>query len=327
MKVCPACGNEVRPDLWKESKEPFVPVYPKGTKGEKGAWIQVNVIVSCSCGEKIDFDLNFKKLGSPIFFYGDDADRSINEYHLHSYSLIGGTDGPIRDISNQLYKLKEKYIPSFDPKEWRIHTTKMLNGRKRIVNEVYKNFTRENVVQFFNECADILKQNEKYTWNMHVTAVIRAGKNKKERNKFSNHAKIAAHHALLSYCIYKTTNQELRPVFTLDASKPVKQYPHIESWSYDSHLGSRNYLAYAFISHSNDIAAPTFVSPGSHPCLELADVHAYFAANSMFRKAKGQSPDITLKNFGKFCYITVNNDSRFEHLTGEDIPSSYYPTL
>lgn len=325
-QTCPSCGKEVRPGFWKEFQDPFIPVYPEGTQGEKGAWVQLSVIVPCACGEKLNFDLNYKKLSHPVFFYGDDADRSIGKWHMHSYSLIGGTSGPIRDMSNELVALKSKYVPTYEPSGWRIHATKMLNGRERISNQVYKNFSKESVIDFFKDCAKILKRFAEYTWNMHITAIIISGTHKKERNKLANHVKIVAHQALISYCIYLTTHQEVRPIFTFDASKPVKKYPHIESWSYDSHLASRNYLAYAFISHSNDITAPTFVSPGSHPCLELADVHAFFAANSMFRRARGETPEINLADFGKFRYITVNSESRFEHTISDDIPSSYYPS-
>jgi len=325
-QICPSCGKEVQPDFWKEFKDPFIPVYPEGMRGEKGAWIQLSVVAPCSCGEKLNFDLNYKKLVHPVFFYGDDADRKIGQWHMHSYSLIGGTSGPIRDMSSELTALKAKYVPSCAPSDWRIHATKMLNGQKRISDVVYKNFSRESLAEFFQDCAGILKKYDEYTWNMHITAIVREGEHKKERKKLYNHVKVVAHQALLSYCIYLTTHQELRPAFTFDASKPVQSYPHIEGWSYDSHLGSQNYLAYAFISHGNDIAAPTFVSPGSHPCLELADLHAYFAANSMYRRAKGEMPEITLDQFGKFRYITVKSESRFEHIISDDIPSSYFPS-
>ena len=323
---CPRCGAIVRPNLWQECDSSFSPVYPKDTLGEKGAWIQTSATSFCKCGHRVDFPIEFKKLHHPIYFFGDDADRQLGQFSLHSYSLIGATSGPTEEMGLKLKELKQRYVTTFDPESWRVHTTEMLNGRKRVVHPVYKNFTKESLDSFFLECAHILKERENMTWNQHVTAIYRAPPQKKERFKVGSQVKSCAHNALVSYAIHKATAQHLRPLFTFDATKPVKSYPHIEAWSYDTYSGSRRYLAHAYLTHSNDIHAPSLVVPGSHPCLELADVHAYFAARSIFQRYSGKLPELSLTEFGRFCYIAVAGGERIEFRVGDDIPPQFHPT-
>jgi hypothetical protein len=111
----------------------------------------------------------------------------------------------------------------------------------------------------------------------------------------------------------------------LDASKEIKNDPHIESWSYDTHNESKHFLANAFLTHGNDIMAPTIVKPGSHPCLELADVHAYFLARSLEKRLSKQDVEIPLSDFGTFSYIIMQDDNSMECERGDEIPDKYLP--
>lgn len=324
-KTCHRCGAIVKPNFWEEFDEPFTPIHTEGINGEKFALVRVGTVNFCVCGEKVDFPLDAKRLVHPIYFYGDDADRLLDHYHLHSYSVIGGTSGPIQEISDDLTRLKIKYIPSVDPNSWRIHVTEMLNSRKRITHGVYKNFSRDSLNMFFLECAEILRSREKMTWNRHVTAIVRNPKNKKNKAKSLNEVKQHAHNALLSLSIFDATKQKLRPVFTFDASKPVMKSTYIEGWSFNSYSNSRRYIAHAYLTHSNDISPPVFVKPGSHPCLELADVHAYFSARCIFERYRGDDPEFPLSKFGTFRYMTVQNGEKIMFKDGDDIPINYHP--
>lgn len=106
-RKCKNCGRIVRPNFWKECDFHFTPEYPNGSKGEKGAWIRIGTLSACECGVHIGFPINHKKLEYPLFFYGDDADRQLGPFYLHSYSMVGGTSGPVNDICKELNMLKK----------------------------------------------------------------------------------------------------------------------------------------------------------------------------------------------------------------------------
>jgi len=322
------CGAVVQPDLWTPLKEPQPepPVYPYGTHGERGAWFRVPVANCGNCGEQLLFPIDYKALEYELFLFGDEAERTFKGYDLHSYSLVGGTSGPRDHMRQTLRKLKAEWVPWREPDSWRIHATEMMSGQKRLRHPVYKHMKKDSVLELFRQCAAILKSIDEYKWASHITALYRVPSTRKERKQHWKHAKALAHNALLSDMIHRATSQRLRPVFTLDATKPIKHYPHIERWSYESFRNSQYYLAHAFLTHANEIQPPKFVEPGSDPCLELADVHAYFAARTIEKRAKGHEAEIALPEFGKIRYMAIVNENRFEYHVGEDIPSTFYPS-
>lgn len=322
---CPKCGASLQPDFWREFDAPFGPIELKPRDGQRMFAVQQTFTLTCKCGGKVEFPLDPKMLEHPVYFFGDDADRHLYGYYLHSYTLIGGTSGPVRDMCDDLEALKQKYIPDIDPRAWRIHAKDMVSGKHRVRNAIYKRFTRESILDFFEECAYILLKRDKYTWNMHITAPAKEGI-KRERGKIEKMVKATAHKALLSQCIYQATKQNLNPQFTLDASNKIKAFPHIESWSFDTHNESQFYLGFELLSHGNSIAAPELVKPGSHPCLELADVHAFFAANWMFKTSKGEPGLMDINKFGEFKYFMIRDGNRCDYHSGTEIPRHYFPS-
>lgn len=323
---CGSCGRSVAPDLWRRHNDPFGPVYPAGTKGEKGAWVQQSVSVTCDCGKQIQFPLNPKRLDHPVSYFGDDADRDADEWFLHTYSLVGATSGPCDEIRRGVQAIKRKHCPDRDPASWKLHATKMMSGQQRAKDPVYRSLDYATVLDIFHECAGIAKEHESYTWNAAIFGFVQPlQSDPKQASRVKAHAKEVAHVALLSSCIYRTTKQSLRPLFTLDASRPIKTAEHIEGWSTTSYLGSRHYLAHEFLSHGNDIAAPRFVQPGSDPMLELADVHAYFLARHLNQRRVQSDSEIALEEFGKFHYMCVLSDHAFESFVADSIPSKFIP--
>ncbi|WP_417317132.1 hypothetical protein [Emcibacter sp.] len=325
-KLCDSCGKIVRPNFWSEFDGPFIPIYPDGTKGEKGAFIQISATTSCGCGAKTSFDIEAKRLKHFIHFYGDEAERQVRNYDLLVYSLIGGTSGQIQQIEEDVRALKCEVLPDIDPESWRIHTTEMMDSKKRIQHGVYKHISSKKIIPFFEGCTNIFRKNEEFSWNICSIGFLKSPSNKRKRRTYLKDGRITVHQALLSYAIHRSTKKELRPMFTLDASRPIINDPHLEGWSYDTYNGSRCFLANAFLSHSNDINAPNFVAPGSHPCLELADVHAYFAARNLAKRTTKQRAEISLKEFGKFSYLIMLDNNSMDYLTGDDIPNKYIPS-
>lgn len=322
---CPACGEALQPDYWKKSEEPFGPIELKPQNGQRMFAVQTSTRLTCKCGEKVEFPLEPTELVHPIYFYGDDADRHPKGYHLHSYTLIGGTSGPIRDMREELEELKRKYVPDSDPKSWKIHVKDMMNSKKRVTNAIYKQFDRESLRAFFEECAQIFSSRDHLTSHLHVTATAKAGATRKERSRIEKAVKATAHCALLSECIFNATKQGLRPEFILDAGKEIKHFPHIESWSFDTHQEAQYYLAYEMLSHGNAIDPPKLVTPGSHPCLELADIHAYFAANWMYKLSIGEEPEMDINKFGLVRYLMVQDGNRYKVNKATSIPRDYFP--
>ncbi len=321
-----ACGEKVAPALFERHVDPFEPIIPAGQDGSTGAWVQTATTVTCKCGRKIDFPLNPVTPTGNIEFFGDEADRELGSYYCQGYSLIGGTSGYIASVAQGLAEVKANWVPGVDPKNWTIHTKDLLDGRQRRQHPVYKQLSEDRVFPFLKACANVLRDNQEFAWNIYVFSTCEYSRDKRERQRGIKEVKIANHQALLSMAIYRATAQGLRPRFNLEAVKEIKAFPHIEGWSQDSYLGSRHYLAHTLISHGTFVPAPTFVNPRSHPCLELADIHAFFVGRAAFKHFHGGDLEVALPEFGRFSYHALIAADRAIPAGDTDIDRSLIPT-
>lgn len=290
-------------------------------------WVQQSAFVRCKCGAGAEFDLHAKNLKYRIYFFGDDAGRDVGSHNYQSYSLLGGSLKAIDDMRTAVQNIKSTYVPGRDPSSWRIHTKDIVNGYSRVAHPVYREIAADRVIPFFSDCADIIAKGAEYGWHSHISGFYKVPKLKKERRRVERVVKETMHLALLSFCIYRATENECYTIFTFDATKPVKKYPHIEGWSQNSYLGSQLYLAHAFLTHSNNIPHPKFVEPGSDPLLELADVHAFFSANDIWKRVKGERSEIHPERFGKVKYLVVTDGNHMEQVETCGLPDRFIPGL
>lgn len=316
-------------NLWSYHEEPFGPIYPnESPDGSKGMWQPLSVSEKCRCGQLVEFPINSKRLEHNLFLYGDEADRPPhNGYEIICYSLISGTSGLIAQISDEVRALKSKFVPMVDPNNWRIHCTDMKNARKRFQNRYLKTKSKTEIDKFLLDCARILQDAEYYSWNSAIFGFRKTKPIKRDDKKSRRDGKQLAVHALFSANIYRATKQKLRPVFTLDATKPTSKIANKEAWASNPILGSRHYAAHEFLTHGNHIHEPSLVMPGSNPCLELADVHAYHLARELDRRSKRLPVELELSNFGKFYYMEMKTNHRVEFFIDSSIPTNKVPNL
>lgn len=321
--TCTVCGKQNAPDLWKRYDEPFVPIYPNGTHGEKGAWIQQAANVACDCGGGGLLSLKPVKPTGAFYLFGDEAYREFDGYHIVTFSLIGGPPSVVKKMADNIYGMKREFLPGIEPARWKIHATKLLNSRDRLKKPAFLNLTKEEVDASIEKCSTAIAQLAKYGCNSNVLAVYRLGNHpKKDHTKIREEIKLSSWTALISYMIYETTGRGGQPFFTFDAQAPVRKYPHVETWANDSFVGSKHYLAHALLTHSTDVPTPTFAEPGSHPFQELADIHAYSVGRMVERRVRRLATDTDLKKFGEFFYLSFKGD-RVDHARSTDIPESF----
>ncbi|MGQ0686243.1 hypothetical protein [Bradyrhizobium sp.] len=324
IKARCACNRVVRPDLWVFHEEPFGPIIPNGQDGSKGAWVQQTIKVTCKCEREISFNLNPVTPKYPFFLYGDEANRISGQYAIDCYSLLGGTSGPIKDMSAELMEEKKRLLPDLDPSKWIVHCTKLLNGRERQKSPIFENLSREDVQTFIERCAAIIKTN-KYAFVAAVFGFRKKHSDPKQDGISEKQARETMHTALLSQSIFQLTAQGLIPRIYLDATKPVRNLPHIEGWSRDTFLGSRHYLAYEYLSHGNNIAAPEFLKPGSHSLSELVDIHAFHLARSLLKRHNKEQPEVPMNKFGPCTYIAMVRGDYIDVQQADEVPARFIP--
>jgi hypothetical protein len=96
------------------------------------------------------------------------------------------------------------------------------------------------------------------------------------------------------------TTQGARPYFTFDAQQAKPDF--VEAWAQRVELGARYSLLFGFIAKGFHIESPKFVQPGSHACLEIADVVSYVVARYIRSRLLGVTPDLDPAHFGEVNY-------------------------
>lgn len=321
LKVeCSSCGATSRPDFWKRHDEPFEPI-PSGD----GTWHQVSVGVQCQCGETNFIPVPTTELTNRCFLYADKAYRQLEGNFVAVYSFLGGTSGYVDDAEAALSRLKESVFPNLDPARWVVHATKMMSGQQRLQHAHYQTMTIAKVSEFFDGCAAIIKNLGEGEANTCIVAAYPLGRHRpQERARVQNSIERGMVLGLMGHVIYNTTGSKLLPVMTFDAQTQKAIDNRYAGRARDAYFGSRNYLGHLFVTHSNDVPAPTTARPGSHALLELADVHAYFVARSVERQMRKLEVERPLEGFGLFSYLGMKSDQRIEFVRAHEIPKSHF---
>jgi hypothetical protein len=227
-------------------------------------------------------------------------------------------------MSTKLAEEKRRLLPDLDPTEWTVHCTQLLNSRARQQSSRFKHLSREDVQNFIERCAAIIKTNE-YAFVAAVFGFRKKHSDPKKEGLSERQAKEIMHTALLSYAIFHLTAQGLIPQIYLDATKPVRNLPHIEGWSRDTYLGSRHYLAHKYLSHGNNIAPPEFLQPGSHSMSELVDIHAFHLARSLLKRHNKERPEVPMSRFGPSTYIAMIRGDHIEVQKTDEVLARFIP--
>ncbi|MFN4024587.1 MAG: hypothetical protein ACK4MQ_07135 [Hyphomonas sp.] len=321
---CSACNRIVRPDIWERFDQPFGPVYPDPPDPSGGFWQRLSISMNCACGHTVEFEIKPTKLTHVVHFFGDEAERDTPNWIIECYCLIGGTSGTVGQIERSFQAAKANLLPSIDPERWRVHLKDIFPGNARIKHPRFSQLSQAQVMKFVEEVASVIKEADQFTWNT-VVFGFREKPSKSEAKKSRKDAMSVMHLALLSSAIFRTTAQGLKPKFTLDAQKTIRQLPHIEGWSRETFLGSRHYLASELLTHGNEIDPPEFAYPGSLIGLEIADFFAYFVARNLLHKHQSKETELPLTKLGRCYYMAMIDANKVDYFVGEDIVPKYIP--
>lgn len=323
--TCSSCRTLTKPDFWKRHEEPFEWIPSTHANANGGSWRQVAVSVPCTCGVINNLSLKIADLQTNIYFFGDEAFRGDepDKLFVGVYSLIGSTNGPVKEIEDQLRQVKKDIAPKKEPDSWTIHAAQMVSGHQRLKHPQYRDFGRDAVEILFAKCAGLISQLGAWGWNRCITTVYQIGNHPKdERKKIRRSLNRGLFLGLVGETIHGATAQNLYPHLTFDAQSSSAPALGEEGWANAAFYGSRHYLGHLFITHSNDVLPPKFVRPGSQPLLELADVHAFHVARTIWQRAHGQEPDRGIQQFGEFRYLSFRGDRMLTHV-GTDLPTSF----
>lgn len=319
-KSCAACGYQYQPDWFKKHEISMAPVKPKyETKGVDytgpARWILKQVSQKCpNCNADITIDLPVNKIKGRGSLFGDDAKREYENKAVYVYSLIGADKCLLPDIENSIHGIKSELFPSLNPKSWKIHLKEMWSGSHRERHPIYQSLNFGDLQLFATKLMKLIKDTKPFVYNMAATIDIGLVLDKKDRDQLRNESYIL----LVMNAIDEWTEKSAQPTIYFDSEKDSKANQTVHGWARDTFTGSQLSLLYGFLSKGIEIPEPKFVSPGSFPCLELADFVSFTIARYYYRMWQGKEVDKDPAEMGFVTYLgySVNGDLLWKRQEG-----------
>ena len=316
---CQGCGQKIKPNLWEKRQDPFIPI--KANDDEKGRWHQTGVYIECTCGSRALLDIEYVKPRYKAFFFGDEAYREIGKNLIIVYSCMGATGNFVEECSAKLRDLKGALVPTLSPDAWKVHVTQLRAADKRLLNRHFSGITRGKYIDFMRGCSELIGQLSRVGYCVCGIATYGIGNHeKKERKKVRGAIERDVFLGVIGDIIFNTTRQGILPSFTFDAQSVRGIERGVEPWAENSYQFSRHFLGHLLLTHSNEVEVPKFVRPGSHAFLELADVHAFYAARYLSNIIQNKTEDeVDMASFGRFQYLRIwgNKIDRFQNLSND----------
>jgi hypothetical protein len=295
-----SCGHDEKPDWLAPKAEPFVPVKPNDSAPDHpGRWVPVSTRFICKrCGSALDLQLPLEELRSICPLYGDEAMREHEDGKccVFTYSLVGGSQPVVKAAEDAVLGMKAELEPDRDPRSWSFHMKVLRSGQQRKKHPVFGSWAPEKASATATQLARLIATIE----NLHVysiSVVTRRG------GTFAEKAKHDAFLALVMTTIWDLTKQGGRPDLFFDAEKPSDGGQRVHGWAERLFLDSQYCDLWAYLAHGIEIPRPRFVKPGSHPCLELADLVAWVVARHHLDSWRGNEPQIDAGSFGPVTYM------------------------
>jgi hypothetical protein len=300
---CANCGTPFSPDWLKQRG------FPMGSiEAEGGYWVRLSAQEKCpSCGQFSEIALPVVDKKAKVALFGDEASRQLNRSsaYLYTYSLVGTSKPYLSGIESEIRQLKKEVSPDLDPDCWKIHMAIIWSGQQRRKRPEFANWNRQRVEALIDGIGEIIRGASDRVFKYNIVLAGQAGPPTGQQ-EFESYVRDEAYILLVMHVIDKVTSLGGQPVISFDSQKPSKANQVIHQWARDAFQSGQGNLLYSFLSHSIFVPEPVFVTPASHPLLEVADFMSFAVARHHYRIFNGAEPEIDLKILGDVEYLTFS---------------------
>jgi len=293
------------PNWFEKHELPMVPVKPKyQSKGVEYSgpkrWILHQLSQKCpKCKADVIITLPVNKMKTRGALFGDDAERNYQNKKVSIYSLIGADQKLLPNVENKFNEIKKKLLPSVPHDAWKLHMKDMWAGSNRNKHLIFNKLSLDSIISFVNETLELIRKNSLFIYNIAVTTIQDDFSKENDQNQLRNEAYIL----LVLNAIDEWTSKNAQPNIYFDSEKSSTANEIIHGWARNLFKGSQHSLLYAFLSKGIEIPEPIFVSPASHPGLELADFVSFIVARYYFRMWQDKEIEIDPKDLGMVTYL------------------------
>ncbi len=319
---CPECSKQFRPNWFKLSSEPRIPIKPNDHDGT-GRWVPTKSYEICPfCEEVVPLDLPVVEMQSKVMLFGDEAYREKQGKLVFTYSLVGADFKMIPKIEDSLRELKLKLCPSESPDGWAFHMKELWSGDQRRKHRIFGTWDFEKVLFAVQGIFQLIQSHAECIFMYNIASTAKGSMKGFNSKSALERPQDNTYILLINYVINELTTAKAQPVLKFDAEKQTKGNQVIQGWARDAFSGSQRCLLYSFVAKGIEVPEPVFVQPASQACLELADFISYIVARFYLKKWQGKEIEKVLDphNLGKVTYLSFDKTSSLVFHRTESYP-------
>jgi hypothetical protein len=309
---------------------PRQPIHPIGGGGH---WVPVSFPITCnSCSDSFDASVPILKNESRWFLYGDEAGRYISD-PLDKYSkrslnffcitLVGMHKSKQSRLKKRIDNIKRKIVPDSTPETWSHHFTKIWSSNPNSGEYSLRN--KEEKINHAKEFANIIRLSRPELVTFNISGCLYSPDSAKDRSVHINHQKqeIFAQSILTTLQQMRAQNKSVEWIF--DNIKDTTDGKRTEGWAEECFLGLQYTPLFTWLSSGATALKPSFVEPGTHYLLEVADFISYCVAREFERSIRGQEVEIPSSLLGKGFYqgTIANGDVLYKWNVGLPLKEFY----
>lgn len=306
---CPECGCAVQVPWLKNQNEPSQPIIPNSGVG---FWVPADFLLKCntqSCNNTFNVSTPSLPIECNWHLYGDEAGRYIkkpsNKYsneplHFFCITLVGLHRDKSNFVKTELEELKRSIIPDIDPNDWTHHFTQIWNSKYG--NGKYTLRNKEEKIAYGKKLAKLIRDARPELVTFNISGCIVVPKNSKQRKNSIRYQKenTFSTSILSSLREMRGFNKSVKWIF--DNIKDTTGGARTEGWASEAFLGLQYTRLFTWLSAGAPVQEPSFVTPGSHFLLEIADFVSYCVARDFEKSIRGEIPELPSSLFGRGFY-------------------------
>ncbi|SFI72911.1 hypothetical protein SAMN05428978_103031 [Nitrosomonas sp. Nm34] len=180
-------------------------------------------------------------------------------------------------------------------------------------HKLFNQKSKSNVFEFVNGLMQLMGQRGQLLSKYCGIGIYKRPSNESDMKKVRNWVRNRAYNLMLLKVINDSTYYGASPIITFDSDQK-------DGWAENLFVGDQCTFLYGYISRGIHVPIPNYVKPGSHPCLELADVFAFLVARSIHCKIERKQYEWNLSEMGNVCYTYFHEGGIARYITTTELP-------
>lgn len=325
--ICPICRAEVEIPWLEKMVFPKQPI--KADHGQ-GHWVPVGIPLTCSSEAcKHDFFINVPILPNKNRWtlYGDEASRYISQppaehssepLNFYCVTLVALHARRHERVRKQIFNLKKVIRPTEDPDSWVHHFTEIWDSRPESGQFCLKN--KSEKIEHAKKFAKIIRDARPELATFNISGCIFVPGDPKERKRALKHQRENTFSESIITTLREFRRQGKSVNWVFDNIQDVTSGNKVEGWASERFLGLQYTRLFCWLSAGATVTEPSFVRPGSHFLLEVADFISYCVARDFERAIVGRRPEFPTSFLGQGFYQGTLGNGDVENMWNVGLP-------